>query len=87
MRTVCVWRRESDYGRAVEEWLGEFERRTGREVETLDPDSPAGANFCRVYDVTQYPTILALDNDGTVLASWQGEMLPMFDEVNYWTMQ
>ena len=51
MRVVCVWRRESDYGRAVEEWLSEFERRTGREVEDLNPDTKDGESFCRAYDV------------------------------------
>ena len=29
MRVVCVWRRESDYGRMVEEWIEGFERADG----------------------------------------------------------
>lgn len=84
MRVVCVWRRESDYGRAVEEWLTEFAKRTGEEIENMNPDTREGAGFCRVYDVVEYPTILALDDNGAVLASWQGKMLPTFDEVSYW---
>lgn len=84
MRVVCVWRRESDYERAVEGWLSEFERRTGREVEDLNPDTKDGESFCRAYDVVEYPTILALGDDGAVLASWRGTMLPLFDEVSYW---
>ncbi len=39
MRVVCVWRRESDYGRMVEEWIEGFERLTGREIETINPDT------------------------------------------------
>lgn len=84
MRVVCVWRRESDYGRTVEEWLTEFGRRTGEEIEEMNPDSREGVNFCKVYDVVEYPTILALDDNGAVLASWRGQMLPTFDEVSYW---
>lgn len=84
MRVVCVWRDQSDYGRSVEEWITEFERRTGKEIETIDPDSTEGESFCRAYDVVEYPTILALGDDGAVLASWQGKMLPLFDEVAYW---
>ncbi len=84
MRIVCVWRRDSDYGRAMEEWLMEFERRTGQEVETLDPDTRDGVGFCSAYDIVEYPTIIALDNNGAALASWRGAMLPTFDEVIYW---
>lgn len=84
MRVVCVWRRESDYGRMMEEWLTELERRSGREVENLDPDSSDGESFCRAYDVVEYPTIMALDGDGGVLEMWRGRELPTFDEVIYW---
>ncbi len=84
MRVVCVWRRESDYGRALEEWMREFERRTGKDVETINPDTRDGVGFCRSYDVVEYPTMLALGEDGAVLAEWRGEMLPTFDEVSYW---
>lgn len=84
MRIICVWRRESDYGRATEEWLTEFERRTGREVESYDPDAAEGEDICRTYSVVEYPTILAVDNNGTALESWRGKDLPLFDQVNYW---
>lgn len=84
MRVVCVWRSQSDYGRTVEEWMTEFERRLGKEIESLDPDTKEGESFCRAYDVVEYPTILALGDDGAVLASWRGTMMPMFDEVSYW---
>lgn len=84
MRVVCVWRDHSDYGRTVEEWLTEFERRTRKEVESLDPDTGEGESFCRAYDVVEYPTLLALGDDGVVLAMWRGKMLPTFDEVSYW---
>ncbi len=87
MRVVCVWRRSSDYGRMVEEWLRDFERKTGVEIEELDPDTGEGESFCRAYDVVEYPTIVAIDNNGGTLATWWGQMLPTFDEVNYWVMQ
>ena len=84
MRVVCVWRRESDYGRMMEEWLTEFEQRTGVEVESIDPDGRDGVGFCLAYDIVEYPTLLALDNDGAVLDLWKGQSLPTFDEVSYW---
>lgn len=85
MRVVCVWREGYDYSRIVEEWLTEFERRTSKEVESIDPGTREGESFCRTYDIVEYPSILALDDNGAVLSMWRGEMLPTFDEVAYWT--
>lgn len=87
MRVVCVWREEEEYSRMVREWLREFERRTGREIESLDPHTREGEGFCQAYDVVEYPTFLALDSKGGVMEIWRGKMLPTFDEVNYWAMQ
>ena len=84
MRVVCVWRRESDYGRETEEWIRDLERRTGREVESMTPDSREGENFCRAYDIVEYPTIVAVGPDGKELATWRGRQLPLLDEVAYW---
>lgn len=84
MRVVCVTRDSEDYSRMVEEWIWEFERRTSAEIETINPDGRDGAAFCQAYDVVEYPTILVLNNDGGVLASWKGRQLPLFDEVSYW---
>lgn len=87
MRVVCVWRRESDYGRMVEEWIGEFERRSGAEVESVNPDTREGASLCQAYGVVEYPTLMAIDKDGKAVADWRGQMLPRFDEVMYWVLK
>lgn len=84
MRLVGVWREGEDYSRSVEEWIEEFKRRTGREVESLNPDTGEGESICRAYDVVEYPTIMALGDDGAVLGVWRGKILPTFDEVAYW---
>ena len=84
MRVVCVWREGEDYSRMMEEWITEFERRTGKEIETISPDGRDGDEFCRAYDVVEYPTILALNEDGSVLETWRGRQLPTFDTVSYW---
>lgn len=84
MRLVCVWREGEDYSRMMEEWISELERRTGSEVESISPDGRDGVGFCQTYDIVEYPTILALNNDGAVLNMWRGRELPTFDEVSYW---
>lgn len=84
MRTVCIWRDDEDYSRAMTEWIWGFEHRTGREIESISPDTREGESLCNAYDIVEYPTILVLRDDGSVVASWRGRNLPLFDEVAYW---
>lgn len=84
MRTVCIYRNNQDYSRSVDEWLENFYRQTGRELEVLDPDENVG--FCEAYDVVEYPTILALGESGEVRASWRGRNLPLINEVLYYML-
>ena len=82
MRVVCIYRDNQDYTRAVDEWLEDFRRQTGREIEIMNPDS--NTNFCEAYDIVEYPTILALGEKGDVRASWRGRDLPLINEVLYY---
>lgn len=82
MRVVCIYRENEDYSRSVNEWLESFYRQTGRKIETMNPDKNTG--FCEAYDVVEYPTILALGNQGDVRASWRGKILPLINEVLYY---
>lgn len=82
MRVVCIYRDNQDYTRSVTEWLENVHRQTGREVETMDPDT--NTSFCEAYDVVEYPTILALGERGEVRASWRGRELPLINEVLFY---
>ena len=82
MKVVCVYRENQDYSRAVFEWLENFRRRTGRAIEVIDPDQ--NPNFCETYDIVEYPTILAIGENGEIHASWRGQTLPLTDEVLYY---
>ena len=85
MRVVCIFRDNEDYSRTVTEYLENFYRRTGRQIETMNPDE--NVKFCETYDIVEYPTILALDNQGSVLNMWRGQDLPLMDEIVYYMMQ
>lgn len=77
-----IYRKESDHARAVTEFLHDLEHRTGKSIVEVDPDTREGADFCRVYDITGYPTIIALGEDGQVRNLWSGIPLPLIDEVS-----
>jgi len=84
MRTVVVYKDESEYAREVTDFLRDFTRQTGHELETLDPDTPEGDDFCRAYDIVEYPSIIALSDDGRLQNLWRGTPLPTISEVSFY---
>ena len=87
MRVVCVWRDNTDYAREVIMWMDDFKHDTGKDVESLDPDSIDGEIFVKARDIVEYPTVVAVADDGTVLKSWRGTPLPQIDEVSYYVRE
>lgn len=81
-----VYRSDSEHGTAVEGYLRDFTRQTGRELETLNPDSLDGLSFCRTYDIIQYPSVIALSDDGQMQNLWAGLPLPTINEVSYYSI-
>ena len=86
MKVLILYRPKSEQTRSVESFIHDFKYRheTGR-LEVVDADSREGIATATLYDIMSYPAILALRDDGSVLKSWEGEMLPLMDEVAYYT--
>lgn len=86
MRVVMVWKDYTDYSREVIDWMREMKRRTGKDVESLDPEGKDGENFARAYDIVQYPTIIAISYDGKEQKRWTGKPLPMINDVSFYML-
>ncbi len=84
MLVVVVYKEQTDYARQVSDYLRDFERQTGRVLETIDPETRDGIGFCTTYDIMQYPTIIALSDDGQVQNKWPGLPLPTISEVSFY---
>lgn len=84
MRVVVVYKEQTDYARTVTDYLRDFERQTGHTLELLNPDTPEGAHFCRTYDVVEYPSVVAMTDDGIMQNMWRGLPLPTISEVSYY---
>ena len=61
--------------------MHDFQSRHSDHIEVVDVDSREGTATATLYDVMQYPAIMVLQNDGSVQQIWQGDNLPMMDEV------
>lgn len=84
MRLIIIYKDESDHARPVLDYLRDFKRQTGHDLEILNPDTPEGDDFCRVYDIVEYPTMLAISDDGQLQNMWRGLPLPTISEASYY---
>lgn len=84
MRVAIIYKIESDHARPVIDYLRDFKRQTGHDIEQIDPDTREGSDFSRTYDIVEYPTIIALDDNGVMQNMWRGLPLPTISEVSYY---
>ena len=84
MRVVVVYKEHTDYARQVIDYMADFKRQTGHDLEFLDPESPAGVDFTQMYDIMQLPMIIAVSDEGVMQNMWQGLPLPTISEVSYY---
>lgn len=82
MKLTIIYRDNSDHSRAVTDFVEMLKRRyPDKEAELLDLDTIAGAEKAKVYGVTRYPALLLTTYDGQLFSQWEGEPLPLLDEV------
>jgi hypothetical protein len=84
MKVVMLYRPNSEHARRAEEFVREFNRNyVNYKLELVDLNTRDGAATASLYDVMQYPALLALTNDGQLLKEWEGSF-PLINEVSYY---
>lgn len=87
MKLLILYRPKSEHASAIESFVRDFKvRHQADHMELVDIDGRDGIATASLYDVLAYPAILALREDGSVLHSWEGETLPLMDEVAYYAV-
>jgi hypothetical protein len=84
MRVVVIYKERTDYARQINDYMRDFKTQTGHDLETLDPETPDGISFCLTYDILEFPTLIALSDDGVMQNMWNGLPLPTISEVSYY---
>lgn len=88
MKVLIFYRLKSEQARLVEEFIHEFGRRyPHHELTIVDVDSPKGSVDAELYDIVQYPTVLATTDAGATLQRWDSGMMPLLNEVAYFANQ
>ena len=83
MRVVILYRPKSEHARAVETFVHDFRYRHGStaKLELVDVDEREGVSMAGLYDIVDYPAFLVTADDGVLVWLWQGQQLPLIDEV------
>lgn len=82
MKLLILYRPNSEHGRLTEEFVHDYRRRHQSDhLEVLSLDTREGSAMATLYDIIQYPAILVVQADGNVQKVWQGDSLPLMDEV------
>lgn len=88
MKLVILYRPNDEHASEVESFVRDFQRQfyeAGKKIEMISMDSREGANKAELYDIVQFPSILAVANDGSVLNAWVGMPLPLMNDVAGYT--
>lgn len=87
MKVCVVYRPNSEHARVVEDFIHDYQRRYDHRLEILNLETREGASMATLYDVVRYPAILAVADDGHMLQLWEGEQLPLMNEVAAYASQ
>lgn len=85
MKVLALYRPQSEHERKITDFQRDFKMRTGHEITLISLDTLDGDNTARLYDITVHPAILAVDDEGRMQKIWQGEDLPLINEVSFYT--
>jgi hypothetical protein len=83
MKLVILYRPNSEHATEVESYARDFEHRHDLADRTrlVSVDDRDGAALASLYGIMDFPAILAMADNGSILNIWCGEPLPLMDEV------
>lgn len=81
MKVVILYHPNSEWARTVEDYAHDFEHQRAKKIELISLDTKEGSTMATLYDATRFPAMIATRDSGEMLNLWQGEQLPLMNEV------
>jgi hypothetical protein len=81
MKIIALYRPNTDHERTVTDYQRDFKHHTGHDIELVSLDAVEGDGMAKLYDVTSYPAVLAVTDEGVLKQLWQGEVMPLMNDV------
>lgn len=85
MKAVILYKPDTETDTQMQDYLREFNHRTGKDIELVDADSPRGVELGKLYDILSFPALLALEDDGRFMEAWpEIDKWPTMSELTYY---
>ncbi|HUD10373.1 MAG TPA: hypothetical protein VMR28_01730 [Candidatus Saccharimonadales bacterium] len=82
MKLLVLYKPKSEHARSIDEYTNDFIRvHPDVTLELMDAESVEGVAKAGLYDILQFPALLALADDNSLLNMWTGDLLPLMQEV------
>jgi hypothetical protein len=82
MKLLILYHPHDELSSMVEKFAEECRRKTSKSVELVSTETLEGSNLASLYDLLEYPCVLIIrEDDGQLVKHWQGDNLPLIDEV------
>lgn len=81
MKAIALYHPNSDHSRSIEEFAHSMKMQSGQDIELVSLETIEGSSMAELYDITQYPAVIVRKDDGAMQKMWQGETLPLVNEV------
>jgi hypothetical protein len=86
MRVIILYRPNSEQEGKAKDFARDYKQLKNIDLELISLDTVEGDDMAKLYDITQYPAVVALKEDGQLQKMWQGEILPLMNELDYYTI-
>lgn len=81
MKALILYHPNSEHARTTEEYVHNFGQVSTVSIELESLETKDGAATATLYDIVSYPALLILDEQSRLQKVWQGDQLPLMDEV------
>ena len=85
MKVVILYQPNTELESSVNEYVREYKQETNHDIELIDSDSVQGAETAKIYDILQFPAIVALKDDGMFVEAWtERDKWPTVSELSFY---
>jgi hypothetical protein len=82
MKLIILYRPKSEHSTLVESFSERIvDIMPEATIEKIDVDSPDGIMKLELYGIYQFPAIMIIASDGSLIDIWTGDLLPPVDQV------
>jgi len=84
VKVLVLYRPDSEFSRNVEDFLRDLRQvhsLNEKQLEVLNYDSRDGSAMASLYDIMTQPAIVIVNDDGSYIKHWEGDRLPLQQEV------